>query len=44
MKLSSLALRVMAALITAVYNRFAYLDERREALAAWGKFVEGLLS
>jgi integrase len=28
--------------VAAVYNRFAYLDERKEALAAWGKFVEGL--
>jgi hypothetical protein len=28
--------------IAAVYNRFAYLDERRDALNAWGRFVEGL--
>ena len=28
--------------IAAVYNRFAYLDERRDALNAWGRFGEGL--
>jgi len=27
--------------VAAVYNRFQYLDERRNALEAWGKFVEG---
>jgi integrase len=29
--------------VAAVYNRFQYLDERRDALAAWGKFVEQLV-
>lgn len=29
--------------VAAVYNRFQYLDERREALCAWGKFVEALV-
>jgi integrase len=26
--------------VAAIYNRFAYLDERREALEAWGCYVE----
>jgi integrase len=29
--------------VAAVYNRHAYLDERRAALDAWGRFVEGLV-
>jgi len=29
--------------VAAVYNRFAYLDERRAALEAWGRFVEALV-
>ena len=28
--------------VAAVYNRFAYLDERRAALEAWGRYVESL--
>jgi integrase len=28
--------------VAAVYNRFAYLDERRAALEAWGQYVVGL--
>jgi integrase len=28
--------------VAAVYNRFAYLDERRAALEAWGRHVSGL--
>jgi hypothetical protein len=28
--------------VAAVYNRFEYLDERKAALQAWGRFVEGL--
>jgi hypothetical protein len=28
--------------VAAVYNRFAYLDERRAALETWGRFVENL--
>jgi len=28
--------------VAAVYNRFEYLDERRSALDAWGRFVTGL--
>jgi integrase len=30
--------------VAAVYNRFAYIEERREALTAWGRFIEGLVS
>jgi integrase len=30
--------------VAAVYNRFEYVEERRVALEAWGRFVEGLLS
>ena len=29
--------------VAAVYNRFEYLDERRIALEAWGRFVERLV-
>jgi integrase len=28
----------------AVYNKFAYLDERRAALLAWGRKLEGIIS
>jgi integrase len=30
--------------VAAVYNRFAYLEERRAALEAWGRFVENLVA
>jgi integrase len=30
--------------VAAVYNRFAYLDERRTALEAWGRHVSDLVS
>jgi integrase len=30
--------------VAAVYNRFEYLDERRDALEAWGRYVTNLLS
>jgi integrase len=30
--------------VAAVYNRFQYLDERRAALEAWGKYVGNLVS
>lgn len=29
--------------VAAVYNRYQYLDERRKALEAWGRYVETLL-
>jgi hypothetical protein len=29
--------------VAAVYNRFSYLDERRDALDAWGRYVEALV-
>ncbi len=29
--------------VAAVYNRHAYLDERKAALEAWGRYVEGLV-
>ena len=29
--------------VAAVYNRFEYLDERKAALEAWGRFVESLI-
>ena len=29
--------------VAAVYNRFEYLDERKAALDAWGRFVEALI-
>jgi integrase len=30
--------------VAAVYNQFAYLDERRAALEAWGRYVAGLMA
>jgi integrase len=30
--------------VAAVYNRFAYLDERRAALEAWGRYVDNLIT
>jgi integrase len=30
--------------VAAVYNRFQYLDERRAALDAWGRYVSGLVT
>ena len=30
--------------VAAVYNRFEYLEERRAALEAWGRYVAGLVS
>jgi len=30
--------------VAAVYNRFEYLDERRAALDAWGRYVDNLLT
>jgi integrase len=30
--------------VAAVYNRFEYLEERRAALEAWGRYVENLVS
>jgi integrase len=29
--------------VAATYNRFEYVDERKAALEAWGRFVEGLV-
>jgi hypothetical protein len=29
--------------VAAVYNRHAYLEERKVALEAWGRYVEGLV-
>src|ERR1019366_6794973 len=29
--------------VAATYNRFQYLDERKAALDAWGRFVESLV-
>lgn len=29
--------------VAAVYNRFGYLEERRQTLAAWGQYVEQLV-
>jgi integrase len=29
--------------VAAVYNRFEYLDERRAALEAWGRYVDNLV-
>jgi integrase len=29
--------------VAAVYNRFEYLEERRAALEAWGRYVENLV-
>jgi len=30
--------------VAKTYNKFEYLDERRDALEAWGRFVEGLIA
>jgi integrase len=30
--------------VASIYNRFDYADERRAALEAWGRYVEGLVS
>jgi integrase len=30
--------------VAAIYNRFAYLDERRAALEAWGRYVDNLVT
>jgi integrase len=30
--------------VAAVYNRFAYLDERRAALEAWGRHVDSIVT
>jgi integrase len=30
--------------VAAVYNRFAYLDERRAALEAWGRYTDNLVA
>jgi len=30
--------------VAAVYNRFEYLEERRAALEAWGRYVCNLVS
>ena len=30
--------------VAAIYNRFAYVDERRAALEAWGRYVSGLVT
>jgi hypothetical protein len=29
--------------VVAIYNRFEYLDERRAAVEAWGRYVMGVL-
>jgi len=29
--------------VAAVYNRFEYLEERRAALTAWGRYVDSLM-
>ena len=29
--------------VAAIYNRFEYLEERRSALEAWGRYVESLV-
>jgi hypothetical protein len=29
--------------VAAVYNRHAYLDERKSALESWGRYVESLV-
>jgi hypothetical protein len=29
--------------VAAVYNRFSYLEERKEALEVWGRFLEDLV-
>jgi len=30
--------------VAAIYNRHAYLEERRDALAAWGSQIDALLA
>ena len=30
--------------VAAIYNRFEYLDERRAALEAWGRYVASLVA
>jgi hypothetical protein len=30
--------------VAAVYNRFEYLEERRAALEAWGRYVDKLVT
>ena len=30
--------------VAAVYNRFEYLEERRAALDAWGRYIENLVA
>jgi integrase len=30
--------------VAAVYNRFEHLNERRAALEAWGRYIDGLLA
>ena len=30
--------------VAAVYNRFAYFEERRTALEAWGRYVTNLVA
>ena len=30
--------------VAAIYNRFAYLDERRAALEAWGRYVGNIVA
>ena len=30
--------------VAAIYNRFAYLDERRAALESWARYVGNLVS
>ena len=30
--------------VAAIYNRFEYLEERRVALEAWGRYVQDLVS
>ena len=30
--------------VAAVYNRFEYAEQRRDALAAWGRAVEAIVS
>ena len=30
--------------VAAVYNRFEYLEERRAALEAWGRYISNLIS
>jgi integrase len=30
--------------VAAIYNRFEYLEERRAALEAWGRYVESVIA